>query len=209
MNSKDLKEKSYKIFLFSDHYKQIVINTLEMAIKEKNPSVIISDTFITEKDFNEKTKYCDYSIIYPLLFLFYHWIELILKGFLLVLVEEDPETKKPDTKKIAHHNIIKLLKEFKENYSNEKDIINFFEKYTKKNKMPFFLKVFFDENKLSVKNYYNFFRYPLDKNFNITCDYNSITHTGKKGLIFFRELLKDINECIKPIVKLEKKINDK
>lgn len=209
MNSKDLKEKSYKIFLFSDHYKQIVINTLEMAIKEKNPSVIISDTFITEKDFNEKTKYCDYSIIYPLLFLFYHWIELILKGFLLVLVEEDPETKKPDTKKIAHHNIIKLLKEFKENYSNEKDIINFFEKYTKKNKMPFFLKVFFDENKLSVKNYYNFFRYPLDKNFNITCDYNSITHTGKKGLIFFRELLKDINECIKPIVKLGKKINDK
>lgn len=209
MNSKDLKEKSYKIFLFSDHYKQIVINTLEMAIKEKNPSVIISDTFITEKDFNEKTKYCDYSIIYPLLFLFYHWIELILKGFLLVLVEEDPETKKPDTKKIAHHNIIKLLKEFKENYSNEKDIINFFEKYTKKNKMPFFLKVFFDENKLSVKNYYNFFRYPLDKNFNITCNYNSITHTGKKGLIFFRELLKDINECIKPIVKLGKKINDK
>lgn len=209
MNSKDLKEKSYKIFLFSDHYKQIVINTLEMAIKEKNPSVIISDTFITEKDFNEKTKYCDYSIIYPLLFLFYHWIELILKGFLLVLVEEDPETKKPDTKKIAHHNIIKLLKEFKENYSNEKDIINFFEKYTKKNKMPFFLKVFFDENKLSVKNYYNFFRYPLDKNFNITCDYNSITHTGKKGLIFFRELLKDINECRKPIVKLGKKINDK
>ena len=204
----NLKEKSHKIFLFSDHYKQIVINTLEMAIKEKNPSVIISDTFITEKDFNEKTKYCDYSIIYPLLFLFYHWIELILKGFLFVLVEEDPDTKKPDTKKIAHHNIIKLLKEFKENYSNEKDIINFFEKYTKKNKMPFFLKVFFDENKLSVKNYYKFFRYPLDKNFNITCDYNSITHTGKKGLIFFRELLKDINRYNPLIVKLGRKIND-
>ena len=204
----NLKEKSHKIFLFSDHYKQIVINTLEMAIKEKNPSVIISDTFITEKDFNEKTKYCDYSIIYPLLFLFYHWVELILKGFLFVLVEEDPDTKKPNTKKIAHHNIIKLLKEFKENYSNEKDIVNFFEKYTKKNKMPFFLKVFFDENKLSVKNYYKFFRYPLDKNFNITCDYNSITHTGKKGLIFFRELLKDINRYNPLIVKLGRKIND-
>ena len=209
MNLKDLTEKSYKILLFSDHYKQMVINTLEMAIKEKNPSVIISDTFITEKDFNEKTKYCDYSIIYPLLFLFYHWIELILKGFLFVLVEEDPDTKKPDTKKIAHHNIIKLLKEFKENYSNEKDIINFFEKYTKKNKMPFFLKVFFDENKLSVKNYYNFFRYPLDKNFNITCDYNSITHTGKKGLTFFEDLLKDINRCQPIIVKLGNRINDK
>ncbi|HDK25819.1 MAG TPA: hypothetical protein ENG48_01850, partial [Candidatus Atribacteria bacterium] len=99
-----LKEKNYKIFLFSDQYIQMVKNTLEMAIKEKNPSVIISDTFITEKDLNEKTKYCDYSIIYPLLFLFYHWIELILKGFLIVLVKENPKTKKPDTEKIAHHN---------------------------------------------------------------------------------------------------------
>jgi len=159
---KDLKAKSNKIFLFSDHYKQMVINTLEMAIKDKNPSVIISDTFITEKDLNKKTKYCDYSIIYPLLFLFYHWIELILKGFLLVLIKEDPETKKPDIKKIAHHNIIKLLKQFKGSYSNEKDIINFFEKYTIKNNMPSFLKDFFDKNELSVKNYYTFFRYPLD-----------------------------------------------
>ena len=120
----------------------MVMNTLEMAIIGKNPSAPISNTYTTEQAFDAKIKYCDYSIIYSLLFLFYHWIELILKGFLLVLVEEDPETKKPDTKKIAHHNIIKLLKQFKENYSNEKDIINFFEKYTIKNNMPSFLKVF-------------------------------------------------------------------
>jgi len=203
-----LKDKSYKIFLFSDHYKQMVMNTLEMAIIGKNPSAIISDTYITEQDFDDKTKYCDYRIIYPMLFLFYHWIELILKGFLLVLVEEDPETKKPDTKKIAHHNIIKLLKQFKENYSNEKDIINFIEKYTIKNNMPSFLKDFFDKNKLSVKNYYTFFKYPLDKYFNLTCDYSTIIHTDKKGVIFFRELLKDINECRKPIVKLGRRINN-
>jgi len=141
----NLKEKSYKIFLFSDHYKQMVMNTLEMAIIGKNPSVIVSDTYITEKDLDDKTKYCDYSIIYPLLFLFYHWIELLLKGFLLVLVKENPETKKPDIKKIAHHNIIKLLKQFKENYSNEIDIINFIEKYTIRNNMPSFLKNIFDK----------------------------------------------------------------
>jgi len=187
----------------------MVVNTLEMAIIGKNPSVIISDIDTTEQTFDDKTKYCDYSIIYPLLFLFYHWIELILKGFLLVLVEEDPETKKPDTKKIAHHNIIKLLKQFKENYSNEKDIINFIEKYTKKNKMPIFLKVFFAENKLSVKNYYNFFRYPLDINFDITCNYDPITHTDKKGLIFFEDLSKDINRCQPFIVKLGRKINNR
>lgn len=204
----NLKEKSYKIFLFSDHYKQIVINTLEMAIIGENPSAIISDTYTTEKALNEKTKYCDYSIIYPLLFLFYHWIELLLKGFLLVLVKENSETKKPDIKKIAHHNIIKLLKQFKENYSNEKDIINFIEKYTIKNNMPSFLKDFFDKNELSVKNYCNFFRYPLDKYFDLPCDYSSIKHTDKKGLIFFKDLLKDINECLNPIVKLGRKIND-
>jgi len=204
-----LREKSYKIFLFSDHYKQMVINALEMAIIGKNPSAIISDTYITEQALDAKTKYCDYRIIYPLLFLFYHWMELVLKGFLLALVKENPETKKPDIKKIAHHNIIKLLKQFKENYPKEKDIINFFEKYTIKNNMPSFLKVFFDKNKLSVKNYYNFFRYPLDKNFDITCDYSSIKYTNEKGLTFFKDLLKDINRYKKHIVKLGRTLNNK
>ncbi|MDD5606838.1 MAG: hypothetical protein PHN37_03200 [Candidatus Pacebacteria bacterium] len=204
----DLKEKSYKIFLFSEHYKQMVTNTLEMAIKEKNPSYIISDTFITEKDLIEKTKYCDYSIIYPLLFLFYHWIELILKGFLLMQVKENPKTKKLNIKKIAHHDIMILFKQFKNNYPNEKDIINFIGKYTIKNNMPDFLKIFFNSNKLSVKNYYNFFRYPLDKNFDITCDYDTIIHTGEKGLTFFKDLLEDINRCQPLIVKLGRKITN-
>ncbi len=66
----NLKEKSYKIFLFSDHYKQMVINTLEMAIERENSSVIVSDICATDQAINDKMKYCDYSIIYPLLFLF-------------------------------------------------------------------------------------------------------------------------------------------
>ena len=182
----------------------MVTNTLEMAIKSGNPSVIISDNIISEKYLINKTKYCDYSIIVSLLFLFYHWIELVLKGFLLVLVKEDA-----DIKKIAHHNVIKLLKEFKNNFSNEKDIINFFEKYTKKNNMPDLLKTFFNKNNLSVRNYYNFFRYPLDRNFNIKYDYSSIQYTNKEGLTFFKDLLKDINRYKKHIVKLGRDLNNK
>jgi hypothetical protein len=202
----DLKEKSNKNFLFSNQYIRMVMNTLEMAIKQGNPFVVLSDTYITEQDFDDKTKYCDYRIICPLLFLFYHWMELVLKGFLIVLAKENPETKIIDIEIIAHHDIIKLLKQFKENYSNEKDIINFFEKYIEENNLPSFLKVFFDKNKLSIKNYYNFFRYPLDKNFDITCDYSSIKYTNKKGLIFFKDLLKDIDRCLTPIVKLGNRI---
>ena len=128
----DLKKKSYKILLFSNQYIQIVINVLEMAIKQGNPSVVLSDTYITDQDFYDKTKYCDYCIIYPLLFLFYHWMELVLKGFLMVLAKENPDTKKDDMREIAHHNVIKLLKRFKENYSNEKDIIDFLKNIPKK-----------------------------------------------------------------------------
>jgi len=199
-----LKEKSWRILHFSDQYITMVTNTLEMAIKSGNPSVIISDNIISEKYLINKTKYCDYSIIVSLLFLFYHWIELVLKGFLLVLVKEDA-----DIKKIAHHDVIKLLKEFKNNFSNEKDIINFFEKYTKKNNMPILLKMFFDKNKLSVRNYYTFFRYPLDRNFNIKYDYSSIQYTNKEGLTFFKDLLKDINRYKKHIVKLGRDLNNK
>lgn len=74
--------------------------------------------------------------------------------------------------------------------------------------MPSFLKVFFDKNKLSVKNYHGFFRYPLDKNFDITCDYSSIKYTNKKGLIFFKELSEDIDRCLTPIMKLGRRINN-
>ena len=199
-----LKEKSWRILHFSDQYITMVTNTLEGAIKSGNPSVIISDNIISEEYLINKTKYCDYSIIISFLFLFYHWIELVLKGFLLVLVKEDA-----DIKRIAHHNVIKLLKEFKNNFPNEKDIINFFDKYTKKNNMPNLLKMFFNKNNLSVRNYYNFFRYPLDRNFNIKYDYSSIQYTNKEGLAFFEDLLKDINRYKKHIVKLGRDLNNK
>ena len=197
-----LKEKSWRILLFSDQYITMVTNTLEMAIKSGNPSVIISDRYITDQNLINKTKYCDYSIVDPLLFLFYHWVELVLKGFLLA-------KENIDVNKINHHNIKKLLVEFKIYFPNEKDIINFFEKYIKKNNMPYLLKTFFNKNNLSVRNYYNFFRYPLDKNFNIKYDYSGIQHTNKEGLIFFKDILKDINRYKKHIVKLGRKLSDK
>jgi len=197
-----LKDKSWEILLFSDQYIRMVTNTLEMAIKYGNPSAIISDSYITNQDLINKTKYCDYSIVVPLLFLFYHWIELVLKGFLFT-------KENINIKNLTHHNVKKLLKEFKNYFPNEKDIINFFEKYTKKDNMPYLLKTFFNKNNLSVRNYYNFFRYPLDKNFNIKYDYSSIQYTNKEGLTFFKDLLKDINRYKKHIVKLGQDLNNK
>jgi len=197
-----LKEKSWTVLQFSDQYITMVTNTLEMAIKLGNLSVIISDNFISEKHLNNKTKYCDYSIIISLLFLFYHWMELVLKGFLLA-------KKSIDVKKITHHNIQKLFKNFKNNFSNEKDIIAFFKKYTKKDNMPNLLKKFFNKNNLLVENYYDFFRYPFDKNLNFKYDYSSIQYTNKEGLTFFEDLLKDINRYKKHIVKLGRDLNNK
>jgi len=66
-----------------------------------------------------------------------------------------------------------------------------------------------NENKLSVKNYHGFFRYSLDKNFNVRYDYSSIKYTSRKGLIFFKELLEDIDRCLTPIIKLGRDLNDK
>ena len=43
-----LKEKSWTVLQFSDQYITMVTNTLEMAIKLGNLSVIISDNFISK-----------------------------------------------------------------------------------------------------------------------------------------------------------------
>jgi hypothetical protein len=193
----DSKEKSLKFFLLSEHYINMVTNTLEKMIETDNPSVILSNNYITESDFTNKTKYCDFSIIVALLFLFYHWAELILKGFLLV---------KLDINKLTHHNIEKLLLDFIKHYPNESNIIAFFKKYIEPNNMPSLLKNFFNKNNLTTGNFYDFFKYPLNKDFNKKYDYTCITHTDDKGVDFFKGLLKDINQNKKYIVKLGRKI---
>ena len=193
----EAKNKSYKIFLFSEHYIFMVTNTLEKMIEAGNPYIISSDNEITETEFIDKTKYSDYSIIIALLFLFYHWLELILKGFLLV---------KLNIKNLTHHNIEKLLKDFKKNYPNETTIISFFQKYIEINNMPSFLKNFFNKNNLTTGNFYDFFKYPLTKHFNIEYDYASITRTEDKGIDFFKSLLTDIDQHKKYIVKLGREI---
>jgi len=191
------KEKSWKFLLFSENYINMVTNNLEKAIETGNPSALVFKNKISVETLINKTKYCDYSIIIALLFLFYHWIELVLKGYLLAKVNEN---------EITHHNIERLLEEFKNYYPDEKEIITFFEKYIQTNNMPLLLKKFFNKNNLTTGGFYAFFKYPLDRDFNIEYDYTDITYTDEQGLIFFNELLGDINQNKKYIVNLGRDI---
>lgn len=183
---------SFEFLVFSDQYRTLVENMLEEMIKNENPSPIVYDAIANikidlENYLGEKTKYSDYKVIKAFLFLFYQWLELILKGFLSA-------KGNLDTKKFLHHDIENLLEQFKDNYSDQKDLITFFEKYITKNCNPVFLKNFYDKNNVSAKDYYIIFRYPFNKKTYLEYEYTDITYTGKKGLDFFKDLLHDIKK---------------
>jgi hypothetical protein len=162
------------------NYWQLVRNSIEEMELQSNSTHIVSKYDETKGNdwstFEEKTKWNDNNIGIPLLFNFYHGIELFMKG-LLELKEIDFDT---------NHNLHQLYQLIKDNEQvYEKKIVNRLKKII----FDFHeLKVFFNNNKIDASKFYECFKYPISKN-NFTFYYGSIR--GKEDLTF--EIYKKIH----------------
>lgn len=151
----------------------------------------------TDEEYDEITKWSDFHISNPILFNFYHGLELLLKGFLAL---KENYILKP------MHNTEKLFKEFKKNYGKEEKIISILDKYLTINLMPDFLAKCLKNNNIQINDFYNFLRYPADKNFQNVYNYIDLKYKEEKGLIFFKELKSDLDILLREIVKLYREI---
>lgn len=161
--------------------------------KNKNRSMVFSDLPSNAKAFRRQMLWNDYSMIVPLLFMFYHGMELMLKGFAVLHVKGIPKT---------NHEISELFKAFKENYPAETRLHCLFGKYIDdRYAMPEILKSFFDNNHMNVNRFYESLRYPFSRSME-TFETHSLKYQGSTGVPFFRQLQKDIAEICKNIIRL-------
>lgn len=181
-------------------YLCLVENVLYENIKSGNRWTLCGENEIADREYEEKTKWSDFNISIPILFNFYHGLELSLKGLLLL---------KKEYKLSPDHKIESLYEEFKNNYNKQEDLTRFFDKYLLIKKMPLFISNVLQENNLGVSGLYEFFRYPFDKKFKNTRNYQKIKYTEDEGLDFFTELMDDISDFRKNMVLFYRTIENK
>lgn len=176
------------LIAFSHKYFQLTENCLFELINSKNKHSIWTDfdeNITEEESYNlyiEKAKWSDFRIIEPLLFNFYHAIELVLKGILALNNEEFKTNHSLESlcnKAILHLEKAEKLKEILIKYCKLSN-----------NESNNLLSIFYKENNLTPSKYYIILKYPFDSNNEYS--YFKIHYLKDKGVDFAKELLEDI-----------------
>lgn len=133
------------------------------------------------KDYHEQTKWSDFNIIFPTLFLFYHGIELMIKGLFPLLGSEIPLGHKSD-----------LLTTLKKQNGVKEEIVNIVDKYLNFDKLkqsP--LGDWLQKNKLDVDDLYERLRYPTDKKHSILTNNLPLKYQEEKMIPFAKQIICD------------------
>jgi len=168
-------------------YLHLVKNILEENINQGQDAMSSYDHNSTSEEIHESTKWFYHTIIVPMLFNFYHGLELTIKGFLVRL---------PDYNLSTTHQMTVLLNDFKKNYQDQTSISEILEKYIIVDRMPLYLKTWFLENEFAIDDYHNFFGYPFDKNLKNYVDYSRLKYDLDKdarGIDLSKSMLEDVN----------------
>ncbi len=193
MNQNEKYEQALSFWTMSFNYLQLVEAVVNETIKQGNIYTVISDKPIDCEEYESHVKWSDFNIVVPVIYNFYHGLELVLKGFILL---QRTENLKLD------HDIEKLFKEFTQLYSDETPIICILKKYISNCPTIEPLKRFFSQNGISSNRFYEALRYPCDKNINNSFEHIFLKYNGKEGINFFETLKNDISNLQKLFVTL-------
>ena len=165
------------------HLVEVVI--VEMKT-QGNPSFIITDynAELTDEQswekFEEITKWSDFNLGVPLLFNFYHGIELVMKG----LIAKNDVNLKPKT-----HLLSYLFGKLNTINGVTPDLKKIIEKYISvKEQNPF--SKFFTSNNTTPDKYYTFLKYPIENSRSIS--FANIRGNDELGIERFTSIYDDI-----------------
>lgn len=196
MNNEEKFNISLNFLTHSLKFLSLVTNVLEECAKQGNlhflsEKEISWEEFSWEK-YHQITKWSDFNI-FPILFNFYHGLELLMKGF-LILVEN--YNLKPA------HNFEKLFKSFKSYYPSQAEILRILTKYLEIDSMPAILSEWLKDNTLTITQLHQFLEYPFNVGFSKNIDYSKLKYREEKGLELVKEIVRDIEVLQIEVVKL-------
>jgi hypothetical protein len=165
-----------------------------------NQTGIWSEVFDSEEESDENyhrmTRWNDFNIGVPVLFNFYHGLELLMKGLLYL---------NPDQKPIKTHKLTELLNQLKTaGIQYPAGLINILEKHLS-NQSPF--NPFFVENSGNIDDFCHFLKYPEsgEKSGRVQFRFGEINGTKKVGLKRFEEVRRDIKLLRQEIITWNEK----
>jgi hypothetical protein len=166
-------------------YHRLVKNSIEEMIKSDNKNMTILKCEGKSVDevwevHEEITKWNDFNIAVPLLFNFYHGLELLLKG---IVIRLNPEHLKKT------HKISELYRIINEFYPKPEKFLTIVEKHLSERSS---FQSVFSSNNSNIDNYYLIFRYPENINGEGYC-HNFVRGKGNNGKERFSELMDDID----------------
>jgi len=190
------KDLGLHFLTLSEKYLRLVENVLGESIRQQNKHIIVKDAKDGELSwdvYEAETKWSDFNVLIPVLFNFYHGIELLLKGHLCLTDNHDLQ---------ARHNAQELLEDFKKQFINEERIAGVLDKYLNGASMPDLLTRCLRDNNMKIKDLYIFLRYPTDRNFQTIFDYINLKYNSSEAIEFFKEMVSDIDVLVRDSVRL-------
>jgi len=180
----------------SGNFFQLVSNILTETIKNGNLHTYFGEPRLDiDQFYSEQTKWSDFRIMIPTLFLFFHGIELLLKGanYKVALSITRP-----------NHNLALLFTEFRKNYPTSIELTELIDKYvypTQAN-CPLLFRFNQSNNCENSSNFYELLKYPYSKNLNKYYQHREIRFLDSEGIPMYKDIIDDIGLIRSEIAKL-------
>ncbi|QIW16047.1 hypothetical protein A4G20_06720 [Pasteurellaceae bacterium RH1A] len=85
-----MSQDSLSFFDLGEKFLRLAKYSSEEIVNNNNSYSVLSERLLTAQEIDDATKWCDVNVSVPTLFNFYHGIELILKGA-IVLISGNPQ----------------------------------------------------------------------------------------------------------------------
>ncbi len=194
MKIEDKKHLALAYLTQSIHYLLLSESVFLESVKQGNKYIIISDTEII--DFEEKTKWSDFNIIFPTLFVFYHGLELLMKG-VLTLYNIDLK---------ATHRVSVLFTNLEDCEEVDIELSSILKEYILENQLSHTpIGEWLKENNLNIDNLYERLRYPTDKNQLTLTNNQTLKYKGDEMIPFLEKIIANSGLLRKLIVSIYKK----
>lgn len=172
------------------NYLTLVSNCIDEMEKQGNQTMILTNKDSDWISYEKQIRWSDQSISIPLLFNFYHGVELLLKGILKITGIEYS----------TDHQLSKLFLKISQIKPKPSRLINILEKHISLEKSPF--SSLFKENAKNIDDFYILLRYPIDKRpESVDFDFSSIKGQEDIGLGKYKIIRQDIYEIKESIIE--------
>lgn len=179
------EERAISYWTMGQRFLKMANVTSQQLTESGNPWVVTSDKEISSEEYEQETKWADHNIGIPILFNFYHGIELMLKGFLLFFEDEG---------NLRTHKFTNLISRLKLYLPPDDHFIEKVEIYT--NNSNSIIKTFLSENNISIDGWYESLKYP-ERSVNEEFTHLPLIYNSGRVLDFWRILANDSLEIIK------------